>query len=154
MIPLSLFLSLFRTLDWEKLKSQHFIANGCIIALVTAAICALKSDLIPAGIILFTSSYLFYIIGSRMQQKAIYEFLVATLLLVVFFLPWMISMYQSSGTLLYPILGKGYHGSVYGIFLLPSSEITILSAVKVILKALISVDFVICFVLIFIIFGR
>ena len=36
----------------------------------------------------------------------------------------MISLHRSSGTLLYPLLGRGFHGSTYGTYLTPYSEIT------------------------------
>lgn len=129
-IPLVLFLSLFRTLDWEGLKTSHSMANAFVIALLTAAIWSLKSTLIPACGILFVLSYFFYIIGPKIKQKAIYEFLIATLLVGTFLLPWMISMYQSSGTLLYPLLGRGYLRSVYG----PWAELTIFGVIKILLK--------------------
>ncbi len=124
-IPLVLFLSFFRTLDWEGLRTGHFMANAFIIALLSAAICSLKSTFIPACAILFILSYFFYIIESKIKKRAAYEFFIATGLVGVFLLPWMISMYQSSGTLLYPLLGRGYHGSVYdGTFLHPTTGLT------------------------------
>jgi hypothetical protein len=42
--------------------------------LLVAAICALKSTLIPTCILFFTFSYFFYIIGTKTKHKAIYEF--------------------------------------------------------------------------------
>ncbi|WP_138921106.1 hypothetical protein [Microcoleus vaginatus] len=42
-------------------------------------------------------------------------------------------MYQSSGTLLYPLLGKGYHASAYGITFKSGS--TLLATVKIALAA-------------------
>jgi len=33
--------------------------------------------------------------------------------ILLFLFPWMAALYQSSGTFLYPILGRGFHGSVY-----------------------------------------
>jgi hypothetical protein len=99
--------------------------------LISAAICSLKSDLILACGILFALSYFFYIIKSKIKKRAVYEFFIATILVGVFLLPWMISMYQSSGTLLYPIFGKGYHGSVYGgTFLLPWAGLTISRGIR------------------------
>jgi len=150
-IPLALLLSLYRTLAWKQLKLNNLVANACIIALLTAATCALKSNLIPPCIILFTFSYFFHIIDSKMQRKAVYEFLAATSLIGVFLLPWMISMYQSSGTLLYPILGRGYHGSVYGNYLLPSSGLTISKVPNMLISILFSVDFLAVLLLGFII---
>jgi hypothetical protein len=38
------------------------------------------------------------------------------IILVALLIPWMIAMKDSSGTFLYPLLGKGYHGSSYGIY--------------------------------------
>ncbi|NET58677.1 MAG: hypothetical protein F6K47_21735 [Symploca sp. SIO2E6] len=140
-VPLALFLSLFRFLNWERLRLNHFLANACIIALTAAAICALKSNLIIPCMILFSLSYLFYIVDSKFEKKSVDEFLFSTGLFIAFILPWMLSMYQSSGTFLYPLLGKGYHGSVYGTLLLPYSELTILKALKIICKVVLSIDF-------------
>ena len=134
MIPVALFLSFFRTLDWEGLRTSGFIVNAFIIALIAAAICSLKSNLIPACGILFALSYFIYIIESKIKKKAVYEFFIATILVGVFLLPWMISMYQSSGTLLYPLFGKGYHGSVYGgTFLLRWAGLTISKGIRILL---------------------
>jgi hypothetical protein len=131
LIPVCLFFSLFRVFEWDHLKATNIQSNAAIIGLLAAAICALKSTYIPPCIIFFTSSYFFYILGSQRKHKAIYEFCLATILLAVFILPWSISMYQSSGTLLYPIFGRGFHGSVYGGSVkLPNSEVPPNLAIK------------------------
>jgi hypothetical protein len=140
-VAIALFLSLFRFLNWDRLRGNRFLANACIIALTTAAICALKSSLVIPCLILFSLSYLFYIVDSRFDKKALYEFLVSSSFLIVFLLPWMFSMYQSSGTFLYPLLGKGYHASVYGTFLMPYSDLTIFKALKLIKLTVFSIDF-------------
>ena len=114
LIPLCLFFALFNLLEGDRLKATNIPNNAAIVGLLAAAICALKSTWIPTCILFFTFSYIFYVIGSKTKHKAIYEFLLAVILLSLFVLPWSISLYQSSGTLLYPILGKGFHGSVYG----------------------------------------
>jgi hypothetical protein len=116
-VPIALFISFFRTLEWEELEGGRFITNAFVIALLATAICSLKSSLIPACGVLLVTSYIFYIARARIKREAVYEFFVAVILTGAFLLPWMISMYQSSGTLLYPLLGKGYHGSAYGTFL-------------------------------------
>ncbi len=115
MLPVALFLSLFRTLDSKEIEHNSWISNACIIALISAALCTLKSSLIPASAIVFAVSYICYFISSPTKLKVIWEFGLATVLVGIFLLPWMISLYQSSGTLLYPILEKGYHASAYGI---------------------------------------
>ncbi|NOZ68849.1 MAG: hypothetical protein GXP46_06320 [Deferribacteres bacterium] len=133
-IPLALFISFFRTLDWEELEHRHFVVNGFIIALIAAAICSLKSTLIPACGILFASTYLFYIFKSKNRPKAVCEFITAAILAVVFLLPWMILMYQSSGTFLYPVLGRGYHGTAYGNFSTPWANLNISGVIEILLK--------------------
>ena len=131
LIPVCLFFSLFNVLEGEFLKATKIPKNAAIVGLLAAAICALKSTLIPTCILFLTFSYFFYIIGSKTKHKAIYEFLLVAILLSLFVLPWSISLYQSSGTLLYPILGKGFHGSVYGGSVqLPNSVIDPQFAIK------------------------
>ncbi len=133
MLPVALFLSLFRTLDSKEIDRSSWVSNACIIALISAAICTLKSSLIPASVIVFAVSYLCYFISSNTKLKVVWEFGLATVLVGIFLLPWMISLYQSSGTLLYPLLGKGYHASAYGITFKSGS--TLLGTVKTALGA-------------------
>jgi hypothetical protein len=143
LIPVCLFFSLFRVFEWDNFKATNIQSNAAIVGLLAAAICALKSTFIPACIILFTSSYLFYIFGIQIKHKAIYEFCLASILLAVFILPWSISMYQSSGTLLYPIFGRGFHGSVYGGSVkLPNSEIPPNLAIKLKLYAILTIIYI------------
>ena len=131
LIPVCLLFGLFNVLEGELLKATNIPKNAAIVGLLAAAICALKSTLIPTCILFLTFSYFFYIIGSKTKHKAIYEFLLVAILLSLFVLPWSISLYQSSGTLLYPILGKGFHGSVYGGSIqLPNSVIDPQFAIK------------------------
>jgi hypothetical protein len=108
MTGVALFLSLFRILDYDELRKNHFIVNACIIALITSAICAMKTTFIPTCSIIFFLSYFFYIWGTREKREAIYEFVFSFVLSFLFLLPWMVSLYQSSGTLLYPLFGRGY----------------------------------------------
>jgi hypothetical protein len=116
-----LLLSLFRTLDWKTLSAYPLLSRAVPVALLAAAICALKSSFIPACAILFICSYVFYVVGSPSAERrtAIIEFVASTCLVGLFLLPWMLSMLASSGTLLYPVFGRGYHGSVYGEYLAP-----------------------------------
>jgi len=131
LIPVCLFFALFNLLEGDRLKATNIPNNAAIVGLLAAAICALKSTWIPSCILFFTFSYFFYIMGSKTQDKAIYEFCLAAILLSLFVLPWSISLYQSSGTLLYPILGKGFHGSVYGGSVkLPNSVMDPMVAIK------------------------
>lgn len=131
-----LFIGLYRTLVYPKYN--NFLAHCSMTALVASAVFALKSNLIIAGSILLFLIYLGDAIDSKLYKKIGYEFLCTSILLLIFLSPWMISMYQSSGSFLYPILGKGYGSSV----LSPASELTIFKAIQIIGKAMISLDFV------------
>jgi hypothetical protein len=123
MLGVALFLGLFRILDCDELKNNHFAFNAFIIALITSAICALKSTFIPACISMFFLSYLFYVFSLSEKRKAIYEFILTSILSFLLLLPWMISMYKSSGTLLYPIFGEGYiHKEIYQEVFLAAKE--------------------------------
>ncbi len=134
----ALFLSLFATLDWEEIKRSHWVSNACIVALVVAGICSLKTSYIPACGILIISSYLFYLLGSGSNRRAVIsEAILAGILTFLLLLPWMISMYQSSGTLLYPLLGKGYHGSAYGNYLY--KDLNIVKAIKITIGSAVNV---------------
>lgn len=133
MVPVALFFSLFRTLDSQETDRSHWAVNAFIVALISASLCTLKSSLIPASALVFAVSYTFYFFNSNAKLKVLLELGLATVLVGLFLLPWMISSYQSSGTLLYPLLGKGYHASAYGITFKSGS--TLLGTVKTALTA-------------------
>ena len=132
----AMFLSLFRTLAWKALPASHFFSRIFIIALSAAAICSLKSNFIPACVVVLVCSFLCYVIGQKFSRSAIAELISTALLMVAFMLPWMISMYQSSGTFLYPLLGKGYHQSAYKDSLCPYCWLTFSKAVQLLVKHL------------------
>jgi len=113
---LALSLALFRTFQLQERDGTNIFPVAIIVALLTAAICASKSNFI-----VFSVAYVFIIYSLQLfflpSKKAILlEFLVTFVLIGLFLLPWMISSYQSCGTMLYPLLGRGYHYSAYGIF--------------------------------------
>lgn len=139
---MALFVSLFRTLAWKELQNYNLATRALIVALVAAGICSLKSSLIPACVILFISSYLYYAVASLRRRDAIWEFVISSLLVVLFLLPWMLAMYQSSGTLLYPILGRGYHGSAYGEFRIPFGNYSLSDHLELFVSTLTSVPFI------------
>jgi hypothetical protein len=144
LMPIVLFLTLFMTLDWENLKSSKFTTNALIIALITAAICSVKSNLIPAVGLFFIASYTCYILTANKDKKiiAITEFITSSLIILILLAPWMISMYQSSGTFLYPILGKGYHITAYSDYNLFSSKWTITKFLEIIVSTITMTSFV------------
>ncbi|MHC5115314.1 MAG: hypothetical protein ACYTGP_12905, partial [Planctomycetota bacterium] len=115
MLGTALLLSLFRILDSDRLARERPWLGMCLIAIVTAALVPLKSTfLVPTGLVL-TFSYLVHIATSPSKGRAFLEGVGCALLIGLLLLPWMISLHRSSGTFLFPLLGKGVDGSQYGI---------------------------------------
>jgi hypothetical protein len=133
-VSLALFLSLSRTLDWQAFQAGSPLSRVFVVAVLGAAICSLKSTLIPTLLCFLACSFLCYAIGQSDRRKALVELVTTLLLVLAFALPWMISMLQSGGTLLYPLLGRGYHQSVYGTSPSAYSELTASQAIGLILK--------------------
>lgn len=141
-IGTALFLSLCRTLAWKALPAIRFHSRAIIIAIVAAAICSLKSNFIPACGMLLVCSFLCYVAAQKFKREAIAELVCTAVLVVAFMLPWMISMYQSSGTLLYPLLGRGFHQSAYKDSLCSYCWLTVSLGLHLVLKHLTDVPFV------------
>jgi hypothetical protein len=138
----AMFLNLYRTLDWKALPSSHFLSRTFIVALIASVICSLKSNFIPSCGVLLVCSFLCYILGQHRRRVAIAEMATTAVLIIVLTLPWMISMYQSSGTLLYPLLGRGYHQSSYKDSLCSYCWITISTIMQLLLRHTTDVAFV------------
>lgn len=95
---------------------QTRVARIFIISLLSSAICALKTNLIPFCATIFILYFFYDYQVSKEKAKSFTDFVFTTILTGLFLLPWMASMYKSSGTLLYPILGSGYYGTNYVTF--------------------------------------
>jgi hypothetical protein len=109
---LVLFLTLFRTL-WRLRGSGGLGPRGAIlVALVGSALCALKTTHVPACALMVVGAYLLRARQER-SRAVVGELLLAGALTLTFMAPWMVASYDSNGTLLYPILGRGFHGSAY-----------------------------------------
>lgn len=132
----ALFLSLYCTLHWKALSASRFLSRTFLIALIASAICSLKSSFIPACGVLLACSFLCYVINQNFRRMAIAEVVTTAVLIVAFTLPWMISMHQSSGTFLYPLLGKGYHQSAYKDSLCSYCWLTFSTGARLLLKQL------------------
>ncbi|PIT88171.1 MAG: hypothetical protein COU29_04130 [Candidatus Magasanikbacteria bacterium CG10_big_fil_rev_8_21_14_0_10_36_32] len=110
------FLFLRLTYPITKYKSSSFLLNALALAFPIAALCALKSSFISVAVVLFIGHYFIYGWHLKNFRLILKELIITVLIILVFLLPWMLSMLGSSGTLLYPILGYGYQGTAYGAF--------------------------------------
>jgi hypothetical protein len=123
-------LTLFTLTIWFFYKKSHednslTYPEIILYGINIAALCALKNSLAPTCTLMATAFFLYiYSIKTTTHKKLLVHILFFIISSFIFLLPWMISSYNSSGTLYYPLLGKGTHGSVYGNFLTPTSELS------------------------------
>jgi hypothetical protein len=133
---MAMLLSLVQVLAWPALSTSRFRSRVVIIALIVSAACSLKSSFIPTCGIMLVCSYARYIWVRRFSREALAEVAAVTLLTVALLVPWMISMHQSSGTYLYPLLGKGFEQSVYGNSASPSAGLTTFGGLTLMVESL------------------
>lgn len=104
-------------LAWYRLASDAGLGPGpraaVAGALVGAALAVTKSTLIPAAVGFFLASSTALVVRAPDRRRACREVALTALLVGVLVLPWMASLLASSGTLLYPLLGRGFYGGVY-----------------------------------------
>ncbi|NOZ78552.1 MAG: hypothetical protein GXP48_05125, partial [Acidobacteria bacterium] len=82
-----------------------------LLALPAAAACAVKSTFIPFAVPFFLLLTLADLASRGDRRRAIIEAGTTAGLIVAFVSPWMLSAYLSSGTPLYPVLGRGFLGA-------------------------------------------
>ena len=94
-----------------------------LLGFVAAGLISLKnSHIIGCAMLLF---FLYLLAEKNTIRDKVIEPAMIALVAMILLLPWMIDMFQSTATILYPILGKGNHGSVYSTY--PSVRCGILS---------------------------
>jgi hypothetical protein len=116
----ALMIVLFELLD--TVGDDPGLNHAVLLAIVSAGLMSLKTTFAPITGIFFLSYYWFQLSRVREKSKAVISAAVCALLIFILLVPWMIDAHRSSGTFFYPLLGKGYHGSRYGTFLLPTSH--------------------------------
>ena len=122
-LPVALFLSIFRWMDRKAIPPGPWVAHACLIALPTAALCALKSTFLPTCALLLILYYAFAVFQAQERRKAFCEFSLAIFLTVLLLLPWMAAEHQAFGTWLYPFLGKGFYSPVGGSAFAPWGDL-------------------------------
>lgn len=78
-----------------------------LIALVLSAACSLKSTLLPTAAFSLAAYYALRAFSTRQWSVTLLEAVCVALVCIAILLPWMIAMYKSGGTLLYPVFGIG-----------------------------------------------
>jgi len=118
LIPTLLLLAIHRALGLDP--ESRWAGRAVLLGLLTGALFALKSTMIPLAFFLFALDY-----APRVARRSSWRALpveVATGLACL--IPWMIALKESSGTWLYPLLGRGVEGARGGTFLPPNHDFT------------------------------
>lgn len=118
-LPILLMLTLWLLMPWRinsGIEGGNNWPNAILFGLVLSALCSLKNSFIPYSAIL--GVFFIYAIASNRRNYLPYILSMAIAFLL-FLTPWMIDLFKSSGTPLYPLLGNGFHASQYGDFSSP-----------------------------------
>ncbi|QWE10871.1 hypothetical protein [Polynucleobacter sp. es-EL-1] len=104
-------------IDAQNPNSSLGVKGGLVLGAMLASLLTLKSTLTPYAAIsaLLILVYLKCTLIASWKQFALFfsSFLLGSTLML---LPWMIDLFQSSGSFFYPLLGKGFHAAQYGYF--------------------------------------
>jgi hypothetical protein len=111
---------LFDLLD--RTAAQPALNSTALMAILLAGLCSLKTTFVPTAGIFFLGFFVYQLFRLPDKGKTLARAGFCLTLIVILLSPWMLYSYRASGTFFYPLFGKGYHGSVYGIYLLPTSH--------------------------------
>ena len=116
-LPIALMLYAYRLFETDPDIEPGRGSPGriAVLALVAAALVAIKSAYLPWVGAFLALVYAQRIIAARFSPRSLVEPGCVAVATVVAFLPWMVANLRDVGTLLYPGLGPGFHASQYGI---------------------------------------
>jgi hypothetical protein len=98
------------------------MGQAVFVGLIFASLMSLKTTFAPVSGLLFLSLYGLQAWITGNKRRAVVHSAVSGSVILLLLWPWMVASHHSSGTWFYPLLGKGYHGSQYGIYLLPTAQ--------------------------------
>lgn len=99
----------------EADPSAPLLSRALLLALCAASACTLKNSFIPYVAISVFGGVCCLLWGAPGLWKRLLGWAMPAALVAAATLgPWMADLHRSSGTYLFPLLGKGYEGSVYG----------------------------------------
>lgn len=130
-LPYALFCGLvYLAADADELELNP-ILQALLLGATAATIASFKSTYLPHGVLFFLCIGLLHA-RRRGLTAGLQTILFASLGCLALLLPWMIASHAASGTWFYPLLGKGYQYSAYGLFPPPSSG----NSLKIIMKVM------------------
>jgi hypothetical protein len=96
-----------------------------LVAIVLGSLTSLKTTFAPMAGVFFLCYFGLQFWHLPGKVKTLARAGLCAALSLILLLPWMLDSYLSSGTFIYPVFGKGYHGSRYGTYLLPTANMGI-----------------------------
>jgi hypothetical protein len=130
-LPFALFCGLaFLAADLDELGSRP-VLQALFLGATAATIASFKSTYLPHGMLFCLFIGLLHA-RRRGLGAGLRTILFASLGGLIVLLPWMIASHSASGTWFYPLLGKGYQYSAYGLFPPPSGG----NSLKIIAKVM------------------
>lgn len=119
LLPSALFFGLVYLATHRGLLAEHRNLQALLLGMTTAAIASTKSTYLPHGV-LFVLCIAVLVFSRRTAAAGLRTVLIGALGCLFVLAPWMIAQHATSGTYFYPLLGKGFHYSSYGLYPPPS----------------------------------
>lgn len=119
LLPSALFFGLVYLASNRSSLSAHPNLQALLLGMTTAAIASTKSTYLPHGV-LFVLFIAVFAVRRRGLAAGLRTLLIGALGCLLVLAPWMIAQHATSGTYFYPLLGKGFHYSSYGLYPPPS----------------------------------
>lgn len=94
--------------------SPGFWSWGLRLGFLLAAACSLKGTVIPAACLFLAVAFAIRLATER-PRDLLAAAAVTLAAAFLFLLPWMLWQWTNGGTLLYPILGRGFHAEALGV---------------------------------------
>jgi hypothetical protein len=119
LLPSALFFALVYVAANRRLLASHRAFQAVLLGATTGVLASTKSTYLPHGVI-FVSCFAFFQLRRRGFSAAIKILFLAALTCLIVMGPWMIASHATCGTWFYPLLGKGFQYSTYGLYPAPS----------------------------------
>jgi hypothetical protein len=119
LLPSALFFGLVYLASSRTLLAEHRNLQALLLGMTTAAIASTKSTYLPHGV-LFVLCIAVMVVCRRGFGAGLRALLIGAAGCLLVLAPWMIAQHATSGTHFYPLLGKGFHYSSYGLYPPPS----------------------------------
>jgi hypothetical protein len=119
LLPSALFFGLVYLASHRGLLAEHRNLQALLLGMTTAAIASTKSTYLPHGV-LFVLCIAILVFSRRGAAAGLRTLLIGAAGCLLVLAPWMVAQHATSGTYFYPLLGKGFHYSRYGLYPPPS----------------------------------